>query len=159
MAGILDQFRKKVISSVWRDNPVDIKPRDIDDKIALGVLLWIVAEADEKFLPQEAEKIKEILATYGRLSESEMPYVMNSIEEAAKERIDLYQFTHEVSKDLPHDVKVKIIEDLFRVACADKDLDNNEVEVIRKISNLFRLTHKDFIDTKIRIKSECGLET
>lgn len=159
MAGFLDQFRKNVILSVWKDEPDQPKVKDIDDKIALGVLLWVVAEADEEFLPVEKKKIGEILRLYSKISNEDIPYVLASIQEAAKQRIDLYRFTHEVSEGLPYDIKIKILENLFRVACADQDLDDRELEVIRKISGLFNLTHKDFIDTKIRIKKEFGLDT
>ena len=61
MAGFLDKFRNNVVSSVWKDKRDEPKVIDIDDKIALGVLLWIVAEADEKFLAKEDEKIKGYL--------------------------------------------------------------------------------------------------
>lgn len=159
MAGFLDQFRKNVISSVWKDETERPKVKDIDDKIALGVLLWVVAEADEKFLPEEASKINEILRSYSKISNEDMPVVLASIQEAAKERIDLHRFTHEVSGNLPYNIKVSIIENLFRVACSDKDLDNRELEVVRKISGLFNIAHRDFIDAKIRIKKEFGLDT
>ena len=151
MAGFLDRFREKVVSSVWNENPDEPKVKDIDDKIALGVLLWVVAEADEELLPEEVEKIKEVLKTSAQISENDMPYVMNSIQEAARERIDIFRFTHEVSKDLPYDKKVSIVENLFRVACADKDLDSKEVETVRKIAHLFHLSHPDFIDAKLKI--------
>ena len=159
MPGFLDQFRKNVITSVWKDIPDQPAVKDIDDKIALGVLLWVVAEADEKFLPEEETKIKEVLRSYSKISNEDIPVVLASIQEAAKERIDLYRFTHEVSENLPYDIKIKILENLFRVACADKDLDDSELEVVRKISGLFNVAHKDFIDTKIRIKKEFGLDT
>ena len=48
---------------------------------------------------------------------------------------------------------------LFRIACVDKDLDHEEHEMIRKISGLMQIEHKDFIDAKIRIKKEFGLDT
>ena len=159
MAGFLDQFRKNVITSVWKDKPDEPKAKDIDDKIALGVLLWVVAEADEKFLPEEEEKIKEVLRQHSEIAKEDMPVVLTSIQQAAKERIDLYRFTHEVSENLHYEMKMSILENLFRVACADKDLDNRELEVIRKISGLFKLTHKDFIDSKIKVKKEFGLDT
>ena len=159
MAGFLDRFRKNVISNVWKDKPDELKVTDIDDKIALGVLLRVVAEADEKFLPEEEERIKEILVSYSKISKEDMPTVLASIKEAAKERIDLYRFTREISENLPHDIKISIIENLFRVACVDKDLDDNELETIRKISGLFKMEHNDFIDAKIRIKKEFGLDT
>ncbi len=159
MAGFLDQFRKNVISSVWKDKPDEPKVKDIDDKIALGVLLWVVAEADKRFLPEEEEKIKEVLVSYSKISDEDITTVLTSIKEAAKERIDLHRFTREISKNLPYDTRISVIENLFRVACVDKDLDNNELETIRKISGLFNIVHKDFIDVKIRIKKEFGLDT
>lgn len=159
MAGFLDTFRQKVVSSVWKEEPGESGVKDIDDKIALGVLLWVVAEADNKFLPQEEEKIKEVLVSYAKIPDQDLPVVLASVKEAARERIDLHRFTHEVSQDLRYDVKISIIENLFRVACADRDLNHNETEVIRKISGLFLVDHKDFIDAKIKIKKEFGLET
>ena len=159
MAGFLDRFRKNVIASVWKDKPDEPKVKDIDDKIALGVLLWVVAEADEKFLPEESDKIKEVLISYSKISNEDIPTVLASIKEAAKERIDLFRFTNEISEDLPYGIKMSIIENLFRIACVDKDLDNNELEIIRKISGLFHIGHKDFIDVKISVKKEFGLDT
>ncbi len=159
MAGFLDKFRNNVVSSVWKDKRDEPKVKDINDKIALGVLLWIVAEADEKFLAKEDEKIKEILTTsHSKISEEEVETVLASIKEAAKERIDLHRFTREVSNDLPYEVRISIIETLFRVACCDEELDHKEMETIRKISGLFHIAHKDFINAKISIKKEFGLD-
>jgi len=159
MSGFLDKFRKKVTALVWKDTPDEPQVKDVDDKIALGVLLWVVACADKKFLPQEEEKIKEILASYALVPQEDIPYVMSSIQTAEKERIDLYRFTSLVSEDLKYEVKLSIVEILFRVACADAQLDDKELEVIRKISGLFNISHRDFIDTKIKIKQEMGLKT
>jgi uncharacterized tellurite resistance protein B-like protein len=56
-------------------------------------------------------------------------------------------------------MKISILENLFRVACSDKELDDKELETIRKIANLFRLSHRDFIKAKIKVKKEFGLDT
>lgn len=159
MAGFLDKFRGNVITSVWKDKRDEPKMKDIDDKIALGVLLWVVAEADDKFMAKEEENIRDILTTYSNISGEEIETVLASIREAARERIDLYRFTREVSKDLPYEVKLSIIKTLFRVACCDEELDHKEMETIRKISGLFHIAHKDFINAKITIKKEFGLDT
>jgi uncharacterized tellurite resistance protein B-like protein len=159
MAGFLDRFREKVISSAGQDAPQALSGKEIDDKIALGVLLWVVAEADEKFLPEEEDQIKDILKTYSHIPEEEMGLVLSSVKQAAKERIDLYLFTSELKENLDYSVKIALIENLFRVACADHDLDNNELETIRKISGLFGVSHSDFIEAKIKVKKEVGLDT
>jgi len=157
MAGFLDKFRKKVVESVWKDKPDERKVKDIDDKIALGVLMWAVAEADDKFLPEEEEKIKNVLNSFSHIPPSEIPLVLATIQQAAKERVDLHAFTRELKQDLPYEARKSIVEELFRVACADKELDSVETETIRKISGLFHVSHKDFIDAKLKVKEEFGL--
>ena len=159
MSGIFDQFREKVFHSIWKEKGDEPQQVAVDDKIALGVLLWEVAQADNKFLPEEQDKIEDVLRQYSNISEDQMSYVIKSIEIASREKIDLHTFTHEVSHDLPWDIKKDIIDNLFRVACIDGDLAHEEEEMIRKISGLFRLDHKDFIDSKIKVKKEFGMDT
>jgi uncharacterized tellurite resistance protein B-like protein len=161
MAGFLDTFRKKIKGSVYREREDAENASEValDDKIALGVLLWVVAEADDRFLPEEKAQMKKVLQESSQISAEDLPCVLGSIEIAAQERIDLHTFTHEVSKDLSRDVKIQILDNLFRVACADQDLDQKEHEMIRKIAGLFRLDHKEFIDSKIRVKKEYGMDT
>ena len=157
MVGLLDQLKEKILTCADQNREDGGKTADINDKIALGVLLWTVAESDEKFLPEEEEKIKEILTCYSGIATEEVPLVLNSIKQAAIEKIDLYRFTSEVKKDLSYKAKIGILENLFRVACADKDLDHNEIEIIRKIAGLLGVEHKEFIDSKIKIKKESGI--
>ena len=164
MSGFFDNFRQNIISTVYPDGHEDTRegPRSndtIDNLIALGVLLWVVAQADEKFLPEEKAKIGDVLSSYGEISEEDMPIVLRAVEEASISRIDLYAFTSETGKNLSFKTKIGIIENLFRVACIDQDLDHEEQEAIRKISGLFHVDHKDFIGAKIRVKKEFGLDT
>ena len=159
MAGFLDKFRKKITASVWKNETDVPQVKNIDDKIALGVLLWVVAEADNKFLPEEEDEIKEILLSSAKIPEKDILLILASVREAARERIDLYTFTHEVSKNLPYSVKISIIEALFCVACSDKELDEKEVGVIRKISGLFHVAHKDFINAKMKVKKRFKLDS
>ena len=158
MAGFLDAVRERVLGSVFEGQADSVPAADIDDKIALGVLLWVVAEADSKFLPEEKEQIKEILKSSAGISDDHLRVVMASVEEAARERIDIQKFTHEVSEGLPYAKRVSVIEQLFRVACADQNLADSELETIRKISGLFRVDHQDFIASKLKIKKEFGLD-
>ncbi len=159
MSGIFDQFRNKVFQSVWKDQPEPPAEVELNDKIALGVLLWVVAEADSKFLPQEREQIKAVLKQYGKLSEDQMTVTMEAVKQAAADRIDLHTFTHEVAQDLPYAKRIEIVETLFRVACADKELAHEEEETVRKISGLFLLDHKDYIEAKLKVKKEFGLDS
>ncbi|MFH2146216.1 MAG: TerB family tellurite resistance protein [Candidatus Omnitrophota bacterium] len=157
MSGFLDRFRGQVVTSVYRDNPALVPPGKIDDKIALGVLLWEVACADSKFLPKERDKIKEVLINFAQVTKEELPYVLRSVELAGQERIDLYRFTHHISEELNYRARVMIIKVLFRVAFSDGELDEVELAVIRKIAGLFSIAHGDFIEAKLEIKKELAL--
>jgi len=149
------RFKEKVLNSgLYQEQ----KPGSSSDfYIALGVLLWTVAEADNKFLPEEEKKIESIFSSTGKIDSGVLPLVMASVKQAALERVDLFTFTSEVSEELVYKDKIKIIEDLFSVACADKELDETELEHIRKIANLFHLSHSDFIQAKLKIKKEYDL--
>ena len=160
MAICLKRFRKDVISSVCKERAGKPQVKDIDRKIVLGVLLramGAVAEADGVFLGQEAEKIKQILRTYLKISEQDFPIVLTAIRQATMEGIDLHQFVNAASEKLPYKVKISIIEDLFRVACVDKNLDHTELEVIKKAADLFGIIDQDFVKVKQMIKGEFGL--
>ena len=158
MAGLLETIKNKLFESPGSQRRSK-EPEGIDNTIALGVLLWAVAEADDKFLPEEESGMAEVLRSYIRVSDEDLPVVMNTIEIASIERIDLQYFTKEVGKNIPMDKRIEIIENLFRVACADRDLAHEELETIRKIAGLFWVEHNDFIQAKIRIKKEFGLDT
>ncbi len=163
MPSFFNQLRKKVMGDGHPEEQESSKEASsndtVDNLIALGVLLWMVAEADEQFLPEERDKIGEVLNAYGEVSDEDMPIVLRAIEEASFGAIDLYTFTSEVGNNLAFSVKVSILENLFRIACVDRDLDHEEHEMIRKISGLLKIEHKDFINTKIKIKKEFGLDT
>lgn len=160
MAEFIDKFREQLLSKVSKEQPEGLKLEDkeIDNAIALGVLLWVVAETDNKFLKEEEDKIKEVLNTHAKISKEQIPVVLATIKQAAEERIDIWSFTHPFA-NLEDSEKITIIENLFRVACADNDLDHYETETIRKMANLMGVTHGNFIDAKIKIKKEQGMET
>ena len=95
MAGFLDTFRTRVTSSL-REN-VSHKPDNsyIDYKIALGVLLQMVADADDKFLSEEQGQIESILTQNSAVDRQDIPVILESIKQAKEESIDLYRFTSE----------------------------------------------------------------
>jgi len=157
MVEFVEQFKEKLLSEISKDS-IKLNDKELNNAIALGVLLWVVAETDKKFLPEEKDKIKEALNSHARISKEHIPAVIATVEQAAEERIDIWSFTH-LFRNLPSDDKIPIIENLFRVACADKDLAFDETEMIRKMAKLMDITHTHFIDAKIKVKKELGLDT
>ena len=92
-------------------------------------------------------------------SDNEYDLLNKSIDAMADQRIDVYAFVNDIRDDMDVDEKITLTENLFRVACSDGVLSVSEHESIRQIAQLLRIEHKSFIDAKVRIKKEYGLET
>lgn len=160
MAVSVNRFKNRVISTIRRERSRGLRAKDIDRKIALGVLLWAVgavAEADGKFLAEEEKEIKKVLLSYLAISEEDYPIILTAIRQAAMEKIDFYKFAQEIGKILSYDSRLSLIEDLFRVACADRELADTELAVIKKVAALFKIANNDFSDAMTDVKREFGL--
>lgn len=146
MAGFLDSFRKKVVESIYKEKPdlPKVKDEDINDTIALGVLMLIVAKSDQMFLTIELDKIKDVLSIHAGVPDEKMPYVLATIRQAEKERVDFWRFTRELDKDLPYEHKLPILEILLRVATVDKDLSDDEIYMLHRIAKVFGIYNEDF---------------
>ena len=156
----VDQFKNRVISTIHRERSKELRAKDVDRKIALGVLLWAlgaVAEADGKFLAEEEKEIKKVLLSYLAISEEDFPIILTAIRQAAMEKIDFYKFAQEIGKLLSSDSRLSLIKDLFRVACADKELADTELAVIKKVAALFKIPNNDFLNAMADAKREFGI--
>lgn len=160
MFEFVEKIKRKIIPSASSSGDDEIKVKDIDYKIILGVLLWAVgavAEADTKFLPEEEDEIKEILSTYIKVNDKDFPVVISAIRQAALEGVDFRHFARQAGNSLSYEVKVSIVEDLFRVACSDRNLDNRELKIIKEVADLFDVRQKDFTASKTKIEKEFGI--
>ena len=61
---------------------------------------------------------------------------------------DLFPYTHLLNQRLEREQKCAILTALWRVAMADGVLDKYEDQVLRRITELLRLEHSDFIAAK-----------
>jgi uncharacterized tellurite resistance protein B-like protein len=59
-----------------------------------------------------------------------------------------------MNKGCSYKQKVRVIEHLWGVAFADSILDKHEEYMVRKIADLIYVSHKDFIDAKLRVKKQ-----
>jgi len=160
MIDFFKNFKEKVLTAAVETDKEEIREeKNVEYLISLGVLLWIVAQADDEFLPEEEEAICSVLQSYSDISDEDMPIILRTIKEAEVMRVDVHEFTRDIRKHLERDARIHIIDHLFRVACADKDLAQEEHEMIRKVSGLLGLDHKEFIASKIKIKREFGMDT
>jgi len=133
----------------------DRRPRILT---ATCVLLLEMAHADGEF--REMER-----ALLGRLLEKQFdlpPQARDElIEFAGIERtdsLDLFRFTRQINQHFSRDEKMEVMKACWRIIYADGVLDKYEDLLIRRFTDLLRLSHRDMIDAKVAVLDEVGRE-
>ncbi|MEE9524710.1 MAG: TerB family tellurite resistance protein, partial [Thermodesulfovibrionales bacterium] len=86
------------------------------------------------------------------LTEDETKELIKLAEEESRNASSYHEFTSLINAAFNIEKKIKIVEHLWEVAFADSELEKHEEHLIRKISNLLYVPHKEFIATKLRVK-------
>ena len=121
-------------------------------RLAAAALMVEVAEADFESKPEEQQALKEILKASFNLKEKDVDELVKLAESKYENATDSFEFTHLVNQHFSLQQKLKLIDQLWQVAYADKVLDKYEEQVIRRISELIYVSHKDYIASKLKHK-------
>jgi len=141
-------FKKYVVSS----------PEDRDNvsehslQIATAALLVEMMRADSEIKDDERKAVTNKLQSSFGLSEEEINAMIKFAEEEIRTATGYYEFTSLINKGLSQEQKVRIIEHLWEIAFSDSSVDKHEEHMVRKIASLIHVSHKDFIDAKLRVR-------
>ena len=120
--------------------------------IRVAALLIHAARIDENYSKHEEEIIKKTLIELGANDKS-----INDIIESGK-KIDsssnqILEFTKEV-KNMDHEKKIKIIENLWRIIYSNQEADIYENSLMRRLAGLLYVDNKTMGNIKNKIKNE-----
>lgn len=118
--------------------------------VATAALLFEIARADLDISDIEKEKISAALKKQFNLSDALINEVVQQAEIEVEQAVSLHPFTKLIHDNYSLEEKHEIIYFLWVVAYSDNELDMYEESLIRKISDLLYVTHKDFIIAKLR---------
>jgi uncharacterized tellurite resistance protein B-like protein len=121
-------------------------------QVATAVLLTEMMRADGTTSSEEINKITQAVKTRFGLSEEESSDILNLADHEISKSTGFYEFTSLLNKELEYEKKVHIVEQIWEVGFADSRLNKYEEHMVRKISDLLYVTHKDFIEAKLRVK-------
>ncbi|MCW9048072.1 MAG: TerB family tellurite resistance protein [Gammaproteobacteria bacterium] len=121
--------------------------------LAAAALLIEMVLQDDHVDKAEVAQVKKILVSQFDLSEAEMESLYALAEEEKHLATDYHQFTKLIAKHYTQPQKIRLIESLWRVAYADEVLDKYEEHMVRRISDLIHVSHKDFIQAKHRVEN------
>lgn len=65
--------------------------------------------------------------------------------ETAKSLFDYHRFTASLNAHFTQTQKIRVIEGMWQVACADAHLDAHEKHLISKVAGLLHVTHGEYI--------------
>jgi len=136
----------------------NISPEQPDDtehqlKLATAALLIEMMQQDGKTTEDEIQTVKSVLRTKFELTDSETRTLFDLAKEEANQATDFHQFTSLIHSHFPEEKKIKVVEYLWTIAYADNELDPHEEYLIRKISDLLYVSHKDMMKTKHKVQA------
>ena len=123
-----------------------------DVRVAACALLLEMANIDGEFSEVEREKIISILKKNYDLSDEYAAALLEASDEELKGSIDLWQFTNLINQNYSMEEKTKVIETLWEIVYTDEKFDKHEDYLVHKLANLLRLTHKQLIEAKLKVK-------
>ena len=145
---------KRFFNKKTEDTPADQgedKPHDI--RIATCALLLEMSKIDGEFSNSERESIISVLKRDYDLPDEYAAALIEAADEELKGSIDLWQFTNLINQNYSDEEKIRLIETVWRIAYTDGKLEKHEDYLVHKMTNLLRLSHKQLIEAKLKVKS------
>ena len=142
---ILFKFRR-------RHNETFVITPEVHRLALLGGLMGIIAQADHEIHEREMEEIRQQLYARNQFDDMNIDLLLTIIHEESVRGLDRYRLIDEYTKNTSLNERVELLDQLFGVAAADGSLTHLELEELRAISSAMHLSHRQYINAKIRSK-------
>ena len=158
-AGLDDFMRNKVYYRLQQKLGAENSSLDLPDaalrKLSLaGGLMARVAYVDREVTEEEISTMQAALMEHWGIDEQSAAMVAEIATSSAAKDLDLFRLVREFFGATKSDERPRFLRVLFAVAAADGFVTTPETEEIRNISQLLKLTHKQFIEAKRSIPRE-----
>lgn len=122
--------------------------------LAIAALLVEVATINQDFDDREWKQLQALLISECQLSQEEALAIAEEAEKASANSASLYDFTQRINQQCDYKQKIVLVEGLWKIAYADGELDKYEEHIIRRIADLIHVSHRDFIQAKIKVRDK-----
>lgn len=117
-----------------------------------ALLLVEISRADTEIDDTEKAAIASaIKASSSSLQLAEIEEIIATAMQDAENTISFREHIRQINKGFTREQKLALIEQMWRVAYADGNLDKYEEYTIRKLSDLLYVEHAEFIRAKLRV--------
>ncbi len=154
-----DYVKNKVFYNVSRrleleESEIDIPEKELRRLSLAGGLMARVAYVDQEVKEDEFASIVSAIQDNWDLDDVEAALVAESAVSTITKGLDYYRLSRRFFESTTEDERVRFMDALFAVADADGRVSHEEIEEIRTISMVLKMTHKQFIDAKLKIPRE-----
>ena len=146
---------KKIKELISNLSDKDVQEESQDPSLinnACAALLIEIAYADKDFDESEKMSLKNSLMTTYKIDEIEIDELILDASQSVQESTSLYGYTRIVNDEFSYDEKLNLLKNLWKIAYADGNLDKYEEHLIRKISDLIHVSHRDYINIKLEVR-------
>ncbi len=123
-------------------------------RLAAAALLVEMMRMDEQIAEQERHAAEHIVRDSFDLTAKESAELLQLAEAEVNAATDYHQFTSLLNARLAYPRKMALVEQMWRVAYADGELDKYEEHLVRKVAELLYVSHSDFIAAKHRARQD-----
>jgi len=117
-----------------------------------ALLLVEIARSDTKIDAVEIAAIERaIKSSCVSIGTGEIEELIATAKQEAESTVSFHEHIRQINKGFNRRQKLLLIEQMWRVAYADDDLDKYEEYTIRKLSDLLHIEHAEFIKAKLRV--------
>ncbi|MFQ5442961.1 MAG: TerB family tellurite resistance protein [Thermodesulfobacteriota bacterium] len=140
-------------------NPSGVTGAEVTERglyTATAALLIEAVKADSTVKDAELKAVTRALEKTFGLSPDETLELVTLAEKEAADSVSLYQFTSLINRGFSYEMKKRIVGLLWSVVFADMEMEKHEEHLVRKTADLLEVSHRDFIDAKIKAKKNAG---
>jgi uncharacterized tellurite resistance protein B-like protein len=154
-----DYVKNKVYYSLSRrleleETEIDIPEKELRRLSLAGGLMARVAYVDHEVQEGEFDTMVSAIKNNWQLSDIEAALVAESAVSTVTQGLDYYRLSRRFFESTTEAERVRFMDALFAVADADGRVSYEEIEEIRTIATVLKLTHRQFIDAKLKIPRE-----
>jgi len=147
---MLNKLLERISASLDPTEPVSA----LDIERVSATLLVEIARADHDIDPAERETIVKALQGAGKLDAEDIESIVDEALAEADTTASLHAHVSLINEQLDKPCKLALVEQMWRVALADGDIDGYEEYTIRKICDLLFIKHRDFMQAKLKVVEE-----
>lgn len=139
------------IKSLAADQSTDATDQQANLERLTAQLLVEIAWSDHVIEASEHDAIVQALVESTSLKVDEIETILAAAVDDLNHTVTLHAHISTINNHFDRDQKTKLVEQMWRVAFADGDLDKYEEHTIRKLSDLLYVKHRDFMQAKLRV--------